>query len=115
MKQQRAEAAVLTERGVYAFVGWVLSIASYMVFLVWAFVPDTVLVSVGITYFPSKYAAVAIPCLMFVVAVLGTVFYIGLNMLRTPDPEDLVTPPSLLPFLPSAYHNPFHLPPTPLS
>ena len=103
MKQRRAEAAVLTERGVYAFVGWVLSIASYVVFLIWAFVPDAILVSLGITYFPSKYVAVAIPSLMFVVALLGTVFYIGLNMMRTPDPEDLVTPLFLLPpsFLPS--------------
>lgn len=73
----------------YAFAGIVFSLIAYNVFLIWAFVPATILASFGITYAPSQYYAIALPayaiaCFLFVV-----VFYISLNMLRTPSNDDL--------------------------
>jgi phosphatidylinositol N-acetylglucosaminyltransferase subunit P len=46
----------LSERSVYAFVGWITSIFMYICFIIWAFVPDSYLISVGIEYYPPKYA-----------------------------------------------------------
>eukprot|EP01036_Dinobryon_divergens_P022138 gene22138-30374_t len=45
----------------------------------------------GITYYPSRYYAVALPAYFIVVYVLAAVCYIGWNMMNTLDPEDLGT------------------------
>lgn len=42
---------------VYGFVLWISSAVAYIIFLAWAFTPEEVLHSVGITYYPSKYVS----------------------------------------------------------
>lgn len=76
---------------VYAFVAWISTIISYFIFLIWAFTPETVLHYYGITYYPSRYYAVALPAYTLVILFLGGIFYMGLNMLGTLDPDDLRT------------------------
>jgi hypothetical protein len=94
MKQNTSgavEEAELNERGVYAFVGWISSIATYVIFLVWAYVPEETLHFVGITYYPPKYVAVAIPAYVLMFALFVVVMYIGLNLIQTSDPDDMIT------------------------
>ena len=46
---------------VYGFVSWILTFVLFLMYLVWAFAPDELLHLWGITYYPNKYWAVAIP------------------------------------------------------
>lgn len=46
---------------VYGFIGWLTSAAAFIVYLIWAFLPEELLHRFGWTYFPSKYWASAIP------------------------------------------------------
>lgn len=46
---------------VYGFVAWVTSGVLYFLYLLWAFLPNAWLEAVGITYYPDKYWALAVP------------------------------------------------------
>lgn len=46
---------------VYGFVGWIVSTVAFVAYLAWAYVPEASLVREGITYFPDKSWALAIP------------------------------------------------------
>ena len=60
---------------VYGFLGWITSSTFYVVFLVWAFTPDFILQWYGITYYPSKYWAIALPTWLCVTVVCVTLAY----------------------------------------
>ncbi|CAN0187309.1 unnamed protein product [Ascophyllum nodosum] len=68
---------------VYGFAGWIASFVAYAIYLVWAFVPESMLHAVGVTYYPSKYWAIAIPCAIFVTASSLVLAYIAVNFLST--------------------------------
>eukprot|EP01054_Gregarina_sp_Poly1_P006695 Gregarina_sp_Poly_1__6694@NODE_35_length_18769_cov_73_980644_g30_i0_p14_GENE_NODE_35_length_18769_cov_73_980644_g30_i0NODE_35_length_18769_cov_73_980644_g30_i0_p14_ORF_typecomplete_len148_score8_35PIGP/PF08510_12/2_8e24DUF3302/PF11742_8/0_0014DUF3302/PF11742_8/6_2e03DUF3302/PF11742_8/1_3e04DPM2/PF07297_12/0_005MBOAT/PF03062_19/0_026CCSMST1/PF15013_6/0_053CCSMST1/PF15013_6/6_6e03_NODE_35_length_18769_cov_73_980644_g30_i040434486 len=46
---------------VYGFVSFLLSHVVFVIYLIWALIPDDVLQNYGITHYPTKYWAVAIP------------------------------------------------------
>lgn len=46
---------------VYGFVGWFTTLICYIVFLLWSFIPERVLHSAGIYYYPNQYWAIALP------------------------------------------------------
>lgn len=76
---------------VYGFVGFVSSAVALVLYLIWAFVPDEVLEQHGITYYPTKHWAVAIPA-WFLVAVVSIVCaYEGLNMMCVKPLTDIRT------------------------
>jgi phosphatidylinositol glycan class P protein len=75
----------------YAFVSWIGTIIVYIVFVAWAVLPSDVLHMIGVTYYPSKYYAVALPSLLISAGILLGVAYVGLNMWNTFDPEDIRT------------------------
>ena len=75
----------------YAFVSWIGTIIAYLIFLVWAFAPAHILHGIGITYYPNRYYAIALPSYFLVVGILAGLFYVGLNMWNTFDPEDVRT------------------------
>jgi phosphatidylinositol glycan class P protein len=77
--------------GVYAFVAWISSILVFIIFILWAFSPSELLRKVGITYYPSRYYAVALPSYLIVLYALVGMFYIGINLLSTLDPEHINT------------------------
>ena len=60
----------LTE--VYGFVLWMTTFVIYVVFILWAYLPEEVLVSMGVTYYPSKSvssfssASASLPVLLLV-------------------------------------------------
>jgi phosphatidylinositol N-acetylglucosaminyltransferase subunit P len=74
---------------VYGFVGWVLTMGAYVAFLLWSFLPEEVLRGVGVTYYPSRWWAVALPAWLVVSALCVLVGYVGLNLLRTPELSSL--------------------------
>ena len=82
---------ITTATDVYAFVGWIATICVYIVFLIWAFATEDMLHNYGITYYPSKYYASALPAYVIVIYILSGVTYIGINMFNTFDPDDIRT------------------------
>jgi phosphatidylinositol N-acetylglucosaminyltransferase subunit P len=54
---------------VYGFAGWIASAVAFVAFLLWAVLPESALHAMGITYYPSKHWALAIP-LWLVILVL---------------------------------------------
>ena len=75
----------------YSFVAWLITIFAYACFLAWSFLPQNILHAIGITYYPSRYYAVALPAYLLVLYFLCSVAYVGLNLTNTLDPDDLGT------------------------
>ncbi|XP_023639938.1 phosphatidylinositol N-acetylglucosaminyltransferase subunit P [Capsella rubella] len=76
---------------VYGFVGSISTVVATVIFLIWAYVPDKLLESIGIHYYPSRYWVLAMPTYLMVTLMLTLVFYIGLNFIATPPPTSLNT------------------------
>ncbi|XP_043710842.1 phosphatidylinositol N-acetylglucosaminyltransferase subunit P [Telopea speciosissima] len=76
---------------VYGFVGSISTVVTTVIFLGWAYIPEPWLHSIGITYHPSRYWALAVPVYAMVTVVLAMVLYIGLNFMATPPPTSLNT------------------------
>jgi hypothetical protein len=76
---------------VYSFVAWIASIFVYICFLAWALLPKKILYALGITYYPSRYYAIALPAYAIILYLLSGLAYIGLNLVNTLDPDDLAT------------------------
>ncbi|KAL5076545.1 hypothetical protein RYX36_015529 [Vicia faba] len=68
-----------------------LSFQMEVIFLVWAYVPESWLHSIGISYYPSRYWALAVPTYVMVAIVLMLAFYIGLSFMSTPSLASLNT------------------------
>ncbi|KAH6772874.1 Phosphatidylinositol N-acetylglucosaminyltransferase [Perilla frutescens var. hirtella] len=91
-----AELGVSGEHGpklseVYGFVGSITTVVFTAIFIIWAYVPDNWLHSVGIYYYPSRYWALAVPTYMMVTIILAITLYIGMNFMATPPPTSLNT------------------------
>ncbi|CAH8376397.1 unnamed protein product [Eruca vesicaria subsp. sativa] len=76
---------------VYGFVGSISTVVATVIFLIWAYVSDKLLESIGIHYYPSRYWLLALPTYLIVALVLALAFYIGLNFTTTPHPTSLNT------------------------
>ncbi|CAL9006316.1 unnamed protein product [Prunus brigantina] len=77
---------------VYGFVGSITTVvATAVIFLVWAYVPESWLHSIGIFYYPSRYWALAVPAYAMMTVVLALGFYCGVNFMSTPPPSSLYT------------------------
>lgn len=76
---------------VYGFVGSITTVIATAVYLAWAYTPEPVLRSLGITYYPSKYWALAVPLFVIVAVVLSMGIYMGLNFVATPPPTSFST------------------------
>lgn len=74
---------------VYGFVGSITTVVAAVIYFLWAYLPDSFLHSIGISYYPSRYWAVALPTYFMVTVVLAIGCYIGLNFIATPPPTSL--------------------------
>ncbi|KAJ1701786.1 hypothetical protein LUZ63_001565 [Rhynchospora breviuscula] len=70
---------------VYGFVGSITTVIATVIYFVWAYTPQPCLHSLGITYYPSKYWALAIPSFVIMSVFFMMVLYLGLNFLATPS------------------------------
>ena len=72
-------------RCVYGYALFLVSAVSLILYLLWAFIPTYVIHSLGITYCPSKYWAIALPSYFCVlIALFGFFIYPSINMIFTP-------------------------------
>lgn len=99
----------------YGFVAWIGTHILFAMFILWAYLPERVLQELGITYYPSKYWAVAVPCHVLVSIVAVYVFYWLYNLMHLPPLEsfdNLTDPYSKAPHeLPARGQNEGGIPP----
>ncbi|KAJ2782329.1 hypothetical protein GGI15_002944 [Coemansia interrupta] len=79
----------------YGFVIYLVSLASFIVYLVWAYVPDHILEAIGITYYPDRYWALALPAWLLTAVGFAYLFNMAANMYSTPilNSMDNITDP----------------------
>ncbi|KAK0080332.1 hypothetical protein PV325_014143, partial [Microctonus aethiopoides] len=80
-------------RSVYGYALYIGSNMVFFLYLVWAVVPDQFLhEKLGLTYWPLKYWAIALPIwVLTAVATFIFVIYPAMNMVMTPDIDDMRT------------------------
>ncbi|GFO30651.1 phosphatidylinositol n-acetylglucosaminyltransferase subunit p [Plakobranchus ocellatus] len=79
------------QRAIYGFALYIASSGLFGLFVVWAYIPDSWLHWMGLTYWPQKYWAVALPTYFCVVILLSYVAYMGLIFLQTSPLCDMST------------------------
>ncbi|XP_064643255.1 phosphatidylinositol N-acetylglucosaminyltransferase subunit P-like [Lineus longissimus] len=79
------------ERAIYGFVLYLGSIVSFGIYLVWAYIPDSWLHAIGLTYWPQKYWAIAAPTYFWVAFVFLLIFYFAYNMTITAPLNSMLT------------------------
>ncbi|KAJ2801161.1 hypothetical protein H4R20_003786 [Coemansia guatemalensis] len=79
----------------YGFVVYLVSLAAFVVYLLWAYLPDQALEAVGITYYPDRYWAVALPAWWLMAVAFIYLFNMAMNMYNTPllSSKDNITDP----------------------
>lgn len=78
-------------QSVYAFVSWIASYALAIILILWIVLPSSTLQHYGITYYPSRYYALAVPAYLIVVYTLCSIIYMAWNMWTTLSPDDIAT------------------------
>ncbi|PBC32377.1 phosphatidylinositol N-acetylglucosaminyltransferase subunit P [Apis cerana] len=79
-------------RSVYGYVLYISSNMLFLLFLIWAVIPDQILYELGLTYWPSKYWAIAIPIwALTALAIFAFIIYPAINLSMTPDINDITT------------------------
>lgn len=79
-------------RSVYGYALYIGSNMLFFLYLVWAVIPDEILHSLGLTYWPSKYWAVAVPIwALTALATFAFIIYPAINLCMIPDINDIAT------------------------
>jgi len=60
---------------IYAFVGWVSTFGGFLFFFTWGILPDSVLQSIGIQFYPDKSWALAIPSVFLMTVTYAILVY----------------------------------------
>ncbi|KAJ2233803.1 hypothetical protein H4R99_003566 [Coemansia sp. RSA 1722] len=79
----------------YGFVIYLVSLASFVVYLLWAYLPNDALDAIGITYYPDRYWALALPAWWLTAVAFAYLFNMAANMYNTPllNSMDNITDP----------------------
>lgn len=76
------------ERAAYGFVLYLASYILFALFVIWAYVPDEILHSFGLTYLPTKAWAIILPIVGCIGAVSIPVVYFIINIFHTQSLEE---------------------------
>ncbi|KAF2078608.1 hypothetical protein CYY_000108 [Polysphondylium violaceum] len=76
---------------VYGFVYWIATFLGYIIYLLWAFIPESALAELGVHYYPNKYWAIAIPMYIIVCIIFGLSVYFCINLIITQPLESFNT------------------------
>eukprot|EP00850_Spirogloea_muscicola_P004672 SM000020S06022 [mRNA] locus=s20:440471:442331:- [translate_table: standard] len=71
----------------YGFVCSIAVVVAYVLYILWAYLPDAYLHAAGVTYYPSRYWAIAIPSYVPVALLFAFMVYASLNHLSTHPPD----------------------------
>lgn len=78
-REQQQRPTSLTRNETFGFLGWITSSVLYCLFIVWACTPDALLHFHGVTWYPDKYWACAVPVWACVTLVAALFMYGFLN------------------------------------
>ncbi|EPZ36247.1 PIG-P-domain-containing protein, partial [Rozella allomycis CSF55] len=77
----------------YGFMIYLVSYVAFFIYLAWAILPESVLHSMGITYYPDKYWAIALP--VFFISLIPFIYLMlfSWNLMNTPplNSENVLT------------------------
>lgn len=76
---------------IYGFAIFSFTIISYGIFILWAFIPEEILHYLGVSYYPSKYWAIALPSYMIFSGLLGLLGYVAMCLIKTPPLDSFST------------------------
>ncbi|GAA5808267.1 hypothetical protein MFLAVUS_001655 [Mucor flavus] len=79
--------AITNKTPAYEYYGFVMYLGSFVIlgiYLIWAYVPDEILHRLGITYYPNRYWALAVP--IWLMTIIWFIFFsfMSLSLLNTP-------------------------------
>ncbi|KAG8786300.1 hypothetical protein FRC15_011730 [Serendipita sp. 397] len=76
---------------VYGFVAWLMTLLVYITYVFWAIVPDQMIQSIGIAWYPAREWAVLLPAWSVVLFLTAYFVYIALGIYSTPPFSDTST------------------------
>lgn len=79
-------------RGVYGFVMYLSFQLFFILYLLWALIPEKYFLYIGITFLPLRHWAVTVPIyLLTVLTIFAFIIYPSLGLVMTPNVDDLRT------------------------
>lgn len=88
---RRTSPSVSSATEVYGFFLWIASALCFVLYLAWAFTPVQVLHKLGITYYPDKHWAIALPAYLCMLVLYAFFLYICANLIVTPPLSSFTT------------------------